>query len=203
MKKDDLVRAFSDACLEFACFLDDYVRENCDRDAETYLFPIISTQMDDIDYTWWSDYGELEAYNTQITTLSNTGRFEGEYQKGLSNIMASKRHLDDYELIVKNSKSPLEHLKYVPHVIGLTDEHYGADLRKTEGYQALEAVSETIDKTNFQIILLNDPSKPKLKSSFCLAVIFYTEDTEPFAAKVTRASEAGLFDAMKSHYNFD
>lgn len=200
MEKDDLIEAFSKACLELACFLDEYVGENLDAEATQYLYPIVPTTMPDIDYTWWSDYGELEAYTKQIKRLDDSGRLTKEYEKGLGQLNENPAHLVEHLKIAKEAKSPLEYMKYLPHIIGLTDDKYGDDLKETVGYQALKAVCETIDKTNFAILMVNNPGIETLKSSFCLAVMFYTEDEEPVATKVERVSAEGLFATMRDHY---
>lgn len=192
--KDSILKSFNDACINIAAFMDEFLEE-FPKGETLVVIPFINTQMPDIDEFWWDEVNIIAAQNYFNSIPKQLVRARAI--KGARILKSNPDHALHFQKIAKVTKSKTDILCFLPHMLDYSFEILGIG-----GYQTLDTVCSELVNVNVSPWLVTNPDTANLNEAFMLAVEMQSTDAIPLRDKILKQANAGLFDAVRQHYDF-
>lgn len=194
MNKNDLVEAFSVACMDMAMFMDEYLLPNIHPESPVAAPLFEETAIEDI-HEWWETDNHLQKYKVQVAKLyqSDWTQHNQQFQNAVAELQQNENLIAQYRNFINEADKNDDYLKYLPH-----HADYASMLTETDGYKELKRVCDAMSNVSVRPLIMVDADKNDLVSAFCLSVHFETTDNMPLAPKIESAIEKGVFRAAEN-----
>lgn len=193
MNKNELVEAFSRACLDMAMFMDIYLPVKLNEEDVSAAPLFEEAEIDNIE-NWWQIGSHLKDYVIQNTNLyvRDYKAYNDNFQLAAAELQQNENWMNQFSEFVNQAENNVNYLKYLPH-----RADYAKCLTESHGFEELKKICQKMPNVDVYPLISVDADKQDLKSAFCLGVQIVSTTGRPLVSKIETAAKRGVFRALE------